>query len=116
MGQAQESGYFLGLELISLSGVKGVKGRGRQINQQSYAMTTTARQILDNNSQRISALISNRTTSANDVTLDLGAQGTSMLLPVGGSIQIDVLLPWTGPIVGVTTGTATLDVIEVSVP
>jgi hypothetical protein len=116
MGIAQESGYYIGLQLISLSGVKGIVGRGRQLSQESYSLTGTARQILDNNPQRVTAIISNRSTSANAVTLDFGNNGTTMLLSVGASIQIDNLFPWCGPITGTVAGAATLDVIEVSVP
>jgi len=116
MAIVQESGYILGLQLISLSGVKGIIGRGRQLSQESYSLTTTARQILDNNPQRISAIIYNRSTSTNDVTLDFGLNGTAMLLPIGTSIQIDTLFPWCGSVVGNSAGTATLDVLEVSVP
>lgn len=116
MGQAQESGYILGLQLVSLSGIKGQIGRGRQLDQQSYSMTTAARSVLNNNPSRISALLVNRGSSAGNVSLDFGANGTSMALAPGQSLQLDQLLPWSGQVMAVAASTATLDVIEVSVP
>ena len=107
---AQESGF--NGRLVSLGGIQGAIGRGRQTNPVVWTISAKT-QILSENGRRQSAIIQN--TGAVLATLYFGTDTVGMTLLPNGNIQIDINFSWTGNIWANSAGT-TLETIEVSVP
>ena len=115
MSLVQEPGY--NGTLISLGGVKGTSGRGRQCNSNGVSVTTTRVQVLPSNSKRISCLMNN--IGSDTIWLILGNAADDVVSGIipNGSYQIDALHPWTGGIYAfVNTTPSTLSFAEMSVP
>lgn len=106
-----ESGYSG--QLISLAGVAGRPGLGRHVTSYAgYGGVGTPTQVSPNNPMRISALIRNVGPGASTIYLDTV---TACVLQVGGTLQIDQNLPWTGAISASGTGADLVSVMEISV-
>lgn len=104
-----EAGY-LG-RLVSLGGIVGADGKGRVVKSTTLASSANVTAILANNPKRIAALIQNGdTTNVAFVYLGTDTAGTFTSNPIvlnpGGSLQIDVNLPWTGEVMIVTAAVA----------
>jgi hypothetical protein len=110
----QESG-FVG-ELESLSGIKGVKWRGRQMSVRQFTIAGGASEDLcQDNGRRIAALITNNGPDVCNIRF--GNSALVAQLAVNGVIQVDVNFPWTGKIqANIPTNTSVVLVAEVSVP
>lgn len=83
-------------QLVSLGGVLGAPGKGRQMFNHVFAMASGAVPLLSPNPMRIAALIQNADTTL-AVLLYVGTTSTLqylVTLNAGGSLQIDQDFPW----------------------
>lgn len=107
---SQESG--VAVKLVSLAGMVGVIGRGRQIAPVAWTIAALT-QILNENGRRLTAIIQN--TGTLNATIYFGNDTVGLTLLPNANLQIDADFPWTGNVWANSVGT-TLEVIEVSVP
>ena len=108
----QESGYQG--RLVSLGGVLGKPGRGRQIVPVAITVTTAEAIIASDNPQRLALIIRNTGTETAYINL---AGNTSFPLKANEVFQIDYNFAWTGAIYAATnSSTTTVIGYETSVP
>lgn len=113
MAKILEPGYIG--PLVSLAGILGKPGRGRQLNSYFRAVGVAPRQqFLSANSNRISCIIQN----VDSETVYLAFAGNTdaeIVLTQSQSFQIDENFPWTGSLMAsVIAGTGHLVVWEVT--
>jgi hypothetical protein len=111
---ANETGHVG--QLLSLAGVAGVPGRGRESVPLAVA-TAGIGQILPANPRRISAIVQNKSDTVG-FRLYLGDTTVSGFeIKPGGTFQIDGDFPWTGLVlIEAVGGTASAYSVDVSVP
>jgi len=112
---AQEAGYQG--RLVSLGGVVGAPGRGRQARQLNNSVDNTGTKlIMESNPKRLSALIQN--IDAINMYIMFGDElyNYGFLLRPYDIFQIDQNLPWAGSVAGYAAAACTYRLLEVSVP
>lgn len=111
---AQECGHWG--QLVSLAGIIGRAGRGRQI-ETTLHVVANARTILTSNPNRISVIIQN--TGDEALYLGLGqdpSASTGLILQIGESLQIDQNFPWIGDVRAYCAVSCNCITVEVSIP
>ena len=111
MAAFSESGNLL--PILSLGGVVSQPGKGRKFDTIQYNVSTPAYpQVLNDNPERISALIQN--LGPDNVAINAPGTQASITLTLLGVLQIDRNFPWTGPMLATSPGVALLNVTEIS--
>jgi len=111
----REAGYVG--QLISLAGVRGREGLGR-IGMTEAVTVVAASAIVGllSNPARLAASIQNLSVDDDlDVYFGDTSLGPKFTLPHLGYLQIDYLMPWTGPVYLYSAGTGIVTVSELSV-
>lgn len=112
----RESGHGPGDQLISLAGVIGKPGIGREVVDNAQAVTTALAQYIASNDRRIALLIYNPSANQIYFSFNNGSTGIITCYP-RDSILINKDFPWTGPISAYSiAGGDIFTWIEVSVP
>lgn len=112
----QESGYKG--QLVSLSGLLGAPGRGRQVEDAPWVVPAAETvMVLSGNGRRIAAVFQNLPGSAGDAEISLGENsGKTEILQPGDSWQIDINIPWTDSVWCYSLAGCTLLVTEICIP
>lgn len=103
--------------IVSLGGVTGQPGLGRQVRTEYFAVVSTVqRQILDDNPRRISAIIYSNSDGAITLYFTPDTNGPIAVLQRNDYLIINSDFPWTGPIWGINAAlTGQVYIAEVSV-
>jgi hypothetical protein len=112
MAKVKDCGYSRQLE--SLSGNKGMYGRGLVVDQYQLSFTGANDNAIGYNPDRVWLLLVNE--SVEDVHFNFGAAAiaTAGTIKGKGNLQIDINLPWCGAISLQSTGAVLVNVYEAS--
>lgn len=103
-------------ELVSLAGVKGRSGLGREVKGIARLATNAYPEIVNSNLRRLSCILQNSGTSNIWLYLGNADNYSEFLLVPGGSFQIDKDFPWTGAIRAYAVGSESVTGAEILVP